>query len=171
VLARERPDSIGYVGYLAAIDARWGNREVALRIAASLADMQRPYLLGEITFWHARIAAILGDYEAAVEYLHQADAEGRRFNASDEFNVDLQELGRLSAVSQLGVPEGRPPVGRAVTRAVDAVSIHAPARGATQLITYAEVRARNGQVREDGSPAPAHPAPSGPRVAMGRARP
>jgi len=93
VLLRDRPDSIGYVGYLAAVEARRGNREVALRIAASLAEMQRPYLFGEITFWHARIAAILGDYEAAVEYLHQADAEGRRFDSGDEFNVDLQELG------------------------------------------------------------------------------
>jgi tetratricopeptide (TPR) repeat protein len=93
VLLRERPDSIGYVGYLAAVEARRGNREVALRIAASLADMHRPYLFGEITYWHARIAAILGDYETAVEYLRQAEAEGRRFDAGDEFNVDLQELG------------------------------------------------------------------------------
>jgi tetratricopeptide (TPR) repeat protein len=91
-LARERPDSIGYVGYLAAVAARRGNREAASRIVASLADMQRPYLFGEITFWHARIAAILGDREAAVEYLHQANAEGRRFDYGDEFNVDLLEL-------------------------------------------------------------------------------
>jgi tetratricopeptide (TPR) repeat protein len=92
VLARERPDSIGYVGYLAAVEARRGDREAALRIVGSLADMQRPYLFGEITFWRARIAAILGDREAAVEYLHQANAEGRRFDYGDEFNVDLLEL-------------------------------------------------------------------------------
>jgi len=108
VLLRERPDSIGYVGYLAAVEARRGNREVALRIAASLADMQRPYLFGEITFWHARIAAILGDYEAAVEYLHQADAEGRRFDAGDEFNVDLQELGGYQPYHDWAAPrDGR----------------------------------------------------------------
>ena len=93
VLARERPDSIGYVGYLAAVEARRGDRAAALRIAASLADMQRPYLFGEIPFWRARIAAVLGDREAAVEYLNRAVAAGRRFDYGDEFNVDLQELG------------------------------------------------------------------------------
>jgi hypothetical protein len=63
-----------------------------LRIVASLADMQRDYLFGEITFWRARIAAVLGDREAAVTYLHRADAEGRRFDYGDGFNVDLLEL-------------------------------------------------------------------------------
>jgi TolB-like protein len=92
VLARERPDSIGYVGYLAAVEARRGDREAALRVDASLDGMRRPYLFGEIPFWHARIAAILGDRETAVEYLHQADVEGRRFDLGDEFNVDLMEL-------------------------------------------------------------------------------
>ncbi len=91
-LARERPDSIGYHGYLGALAARTGDRTGALRISEEISGMTRPFLNGVTTFWRGRIAAALGDAETAVAYLRESEIEGRRFTGSEEIMIDLQDL-------------------------------------------------------------------------------
>ena len=91
-LSRDHSDSIGYVEYLAAVDVRrgHGNRPCGPRhLSPSYSDRIRSR---RSCFRHARFVAVLGDRDAAVEYLHRAYAEGRRFHYGDKFNVDLQGL-------------------------------------------------------------------------------
>ena len=57
------------VGYLGAIAARQGNRQEALRIDGTLKAMAQPYLFGRHTLWRARIHALLGDRDQAVDLL------------------------------------------------------------------------------------------------------
>jgi tetratricopeptide (TPR) repeat protein/TolB-like protein len=57
------------VGYLGAIAARQGNRREALRIDGTLKAMDQPYLFGRHTLWRARIHALLGDRDQAVDLL------------------------------------------------------------------------------------------------------
>jgi tetratricopeptide (TPR) repeat protein len=77
-LATEDPDNVVLQGYLGVIAARLGNRAEADRIDAWLGGLDRPYLLGANTVWRARIAAVLGDSDRAVDLLRAAFAQGVR---------------------------------------------------------------------------------------------
>ena len=48
--------------------ARMGERERALEISQSLTALDRPYLLGEVAYYQARIAAVLEEHERAVAF-------------------------------------------------------------------------------------------------------
>jgi predicted Zn-dependent protease len=91
-LVRTQPDSIAYQGYLGAIAARLGHRAEALRISQSIEGLDPPFVHGAAGLWQARIAAALGDREAAVRLLRRSEAEGRRFDGTEEITVDFQEL-------------------------------------------------------------------------------
>ena len=91
-LARERPDSLGYRGYLGSLAARVGNRDEANAILTSLAELEGRYTLGAASFWRARIASILGDHEDAVRYLRRAEQEGFRFEGTERFTWDFQPM-------------------------------------------------------------------------------
>ena len=92
-LARERPDSLGYRGYLGSLAARMGNRDEANAILTSLADLEGPYTLGAGSFWRARIASVLGDHEDAVRHLRRAEQEGLRFfDWTEHFPGDFQPI-------------------------------------------------------------------------------
>src|SRR5438094_9222309 len=69
-------DQLDYVGYLGVIAARQGNREPALRVDRTLADLRRPYSFGRHTVWRARIQALLGERDVAVGLLREAIAQG-----------------------------------------------------------------------------------------------
>src|SRR6058998_1415606 len=69
-------DQLDYLGYLGATAARQGNREPALRVDRTLAGLKRPYLFGRHTVWRARIRALLGEREVAVDLLREAIARG-----------------------------------------------------------------------------------------------
>ena len=69
-------DQLDYVGYLGVIAARQGNREPALRVDRTLADLKRPYSFGRHTVWRARIHALLGERDVAVGLLREAIAQG-----------------------------------------------------------------------------------------------
>ena len=69
-------DQLDYVGYLGVIAARQGNREPALRVDRTLADLKRPYSFGRHTVWRARIQALLGERDVAVGLLREAIAQG-----------------------------------------------------------------------------------------------
>jgi tetratricopeptide (TPR) repeat protein len=91
-LARERPDSLGYRGYLGSLAARMGNRDEANAVLTSLADLEGPYTLGAASFWRARIASVLGDHEDAVRHLRRAEEEGFRFEGTERFTLDFQSM-------------------------------------------------------------------------------
>jgi len=75
-LSAETTDNLDYRGYRAIALAHLGRREEALEADRWLAQLDRPFLLGEHTRWRAAIAAALGDREGAVHLLQQAIREG-----------------------------------------------------------------------------------------------
>jgi tetratricopeptide (TPR) repeat protein len=79
----ERPDHIGFRGYLGVIAARMGDRETADAISSELAELRDPYLLGNNFAWRARIAAVLGEHELAVALLTSGFGEGLQHHPSD----------------------------------------------------------------------------------------
>jgi tetratricopeptide (TPR) repeat protein len=74
-------------GYLGVIAARQGNREEALRIDRMLRAMTQPYLFGRHTLWRARIHALLGNREQAVNLLRTALGQG--FPSITSLHTDL----------------------------------------------------------------------------------
>lgn len=75
-LAAGTPDDVELKGILGAIFARKGDRRAGERIMAELNQMDRPYIFGEHTFWQARIAALLGEKEQAIQLLREAFSQG-----------------------------------------------------------------------------------------------
>ncbi|MGH7538779.1 MAG: protein kinase domain-containing protein [Gemmatimonadales bacterium] len=80
-------DDVSGKGFLGAIAARQGDREQALRFDRMLARSSRPYLFGRHTFWRARIHALLGDKDQAVDLVRAAFSQG--FPYSAPFHTDL----------------------------------------------------------------------------------
>jgi tetratricopeptide (TPR) repeat protein len=78
-LRSEKPDNIDYLGYGGALAARRGDKEEALRISEELKRIDRPYTFGTQTYWRARITALLGMKEEAVELLRQSFAQGKYY--------------------------------------------------------------------------------------------
>jgi tRNA A-37 threonylcarbamoyl transferase component Bud32/TolB-like protein len=72
----DAPGQLAYLGYSGAIAARQGNREEALRVDRTLAELKRPYLFGWHTMWRARIHALLGEREVAVNLVRDALSQG-----------------------------------------------------------------------------------------------
>jgi tetratricopeptide (TPR) repeat protein len=66
-----------YLGLSGAVAARQGHPDEALRISEKLAAIKHPNLLfGQPTLWRARIAALLGDHDLAVDLLREAISQG-----------------------------------------------------------------------------------------------
>jgi tetratricopeptide (TPR) repeat protein len=78
-LTADFPGKLGYRGSLALLAASRGDRAAAQRVSEELRLMERPRLLGANTYQRARIAAVLGERDQAVELLGQAFAEGMSF--------------------------------------------------------------------------------------------
>ena len=91
-LTRQRPDSVGYLGYVGSTAARLGDRDEANRISEELARIERPFSHGAVALWQARIASALGDYPAAMVYLRQSAAQGRRFQGTEHMVTDFQDM-------------------------------------------------------------------------------
>ena len=75
-LAREHPDSLTYQGVRGALAAQRGDRQEAAQADSILAARSRPFLQGFPAYWHACIAAQLGDRPRAVRLIAQAHQEG-----------------------------------------------------------------------------------------------
>jgi tetratricopeptide (TPR) repeat protein len=75
-LYREDPNNIGRLTILGCLAARRGDREEALRISSLLEADKEPYRFGRTAFYRARIAALLGEKELAVNLLKEALAQG-----------------------------------------------------------------------------------------------
>jgi len=109
-LRSERPDDIDYLGYGGSLAARRGDREEALRISEELKRIDRPYTFGAQTYWRARIAAILGMKEEAMELLRQSFAQGHYYlSATGVFIIqeaDLEPLRDFASFRELMKPKG-----------------------------------------------------------------
>jgi tetratricopeptide (TPR) repeat protein len=88
--------SLPHRGLEALLAARAGDTETARRIDSELAAADRPYDLGETTAWRARIAAVLGEDDRAVELVRRALAEGR----SGQFRTALHVLRDFDALRE-----------------------------------------------------------------------
>jgi tetratricopeptide (TPR) repeat protein len=97
------PDVLGYRGALA---ARLGDRATALAADTALSALQERYLDGANTMWRARIAALLGEGDRAVELLHKALGEGR-FHPALHDDPHFLSLRENAAFQDLMRPKGR----------------------------------------------------------------
>jgi tetratricopeptide (TPR) repeat protein len=104
-LHRDVPDDINYLGYLGAVAVQLGEKEEALKISKQLEEDKRPYLFGSPTYWRARIAALLGDKEAAVSLLRQAIKQGYTY-PSIHPTEDFESLADYPPYVQLMKPKG-----------------------------------------------------------------
>jgi serine/threonine protein kinase/tetratricopeptide (TPR) repeat protein len=99
------PDNDNYLGYLGAIAVQSGDKEGALKISKQLEEDKRPYLFGSPTYWRARIAALLGDKEGAVNLLRQAIKLGYSYS-SLHLIEDFESLADYPPYIQLMKPKG-----------------------------------------------------------------
>jgi tetratricopeptide (TPR) repeat protein len=103
------PDSanaVGRVGVRGVLAARMGLADSARTVATELAQLDRPRLNGQHTLWRARIAAVLGDQEAAVTLLRQAFAQGVGYGTWLHTDVDLEALWDYRPFRELVRPRG-----------------------------------------------------------------
>jgi predicted Zn-dependent protease len=107
-LRSDKPDDIDYLGYAGSLAARRGDREEALRISEELKRIDRPYTFGAQTYWRARIAALLGMKEEAVELLRQSFAQGHYYFTGVAIiqEADLDPLRDYAPFRELMKPKG-----------------------------------------------------------------
>ncbi len=101
-----RLDGLDCYGYLGSIAARKGNQEEALKISQALKDDKTPYLFGNPAYWRARIAALLGDKEGAVQLLQEAIKEGHEYMDLYFYQQDFESLQDYPPFRQLMKPKG-----------------------------------------------------------------
>jgi serine/threonine-protein kinase len=92
VLAQQNPGNVDYKGYLGLVAAHQHRRGDALAAAERLSKVNQPYLFGRATMWRARLAAQLGDRDAAIVLLRQSLAEGCPFGIGIHRDIDLEPL-------------------------------------------------------------------------------
>jgi len=105
-LRSDKPDDIDYLGYAGALAARIGGREEALRISEELKRIDRPYTFGAQTYWRARIAALLGMKEEAVELLRQSFSQGKEYDVFLVQEADLDSLRDYAPFREMMKPKG-----------------------------------------------------------------
>jgi DNA-binding SARP family transcriptional activator/TolB-like protein len=106
VLAGEVPENIAFQGYLGVIAVRQGDRAEAERVDAWMRDLEQPYLVGRNTLWRARIAALSGESDRAVDLLRDALAQGLAYDTYLHTDVDLQPLRHHPRFLELMRPKG-----------------------------------------------------------------
>jgi serine/threonine protein kinase len=91
-LIAENPDNRIYNGRLGCIYTRMGNHDEAKQKSEWLGNMEYEYRKYRPIIWQARIAALLGDKEQAVEYLRDAYKKGLSYGMSLHRDLDLESL-------------------------------------------------------------------------------
>ena len=103
-LRREQPKSVAYAALSGAVAARMGNREAALRHAATLE--QSPSEPGGVTeLRRAQLAALLGQREQAVALLRDAFARGLSMSTALHRQMDLESLRGFAPYDELLKPK------------------------------------------------------------------
>jgi serine/threonine-protein kinase len=99
------PDNITYLGYLGVVAVQSGDKEEGLKISKQLEENKKPYSHGTPSYWRARIAALLGDKEGAVNLLRQATKEGFAYSSIHP-TEDFESLADFPPYIQLMKPKG-----------------------------------------------------------------
>jgi predicted Zn-dependent protease len=99
------PDNISYLGYLGVVAVQMGDKEGALKISKQFENDKRPYLFGVPAYWRARIAALHGDKEGAVNLLRQAIKQGYAYSDIHPTH-DFESLEDFPPYIQLMKPKG-----------------------------------------------------------------
>jgi tetratricopeptide (TPR) repeat protein/TolB-like protein len=97
------PDVLGFQAVLA---ARGGEREKAARLSQELEALPPAGLEGTHTVWRARIAALLGERETAVQLLRRAFREGASFGLWLHTDPDLGVMTDYAPLQELLAPGG-----------------------------------------------------------------
>jgi tetratricopeptide (TPR) repeat protein len=106
-LAAADPDHVDVLGRLGTLAARRGEEAEARRLFDRLRAVDRPYLWGNHTAWCARIAALLGEQQPAVELLLEAAAQGKHFLGSWPYDdIDLEPLRGYPPFEEFVRPKG-----------------------------------------------------------------
>ncbi len=105
-LYREYPDNQTYYGYTGVVAARLGEREKANRILVALYSKDEPYLFGTHLHWGARIAAVLGEHQRAVELLREAYGQGWGYGMHELLQMDFESLRDYQPYIELMRPKG-----------------------------------------------------------------
>jgi DNA-binding SARP family transcriptional activator/TolB-like protein len=104
--ASSRPGDIGLHGRMGLLAARTGDLVEAARIDRRLAEVDAPYLLGMNSLWRARIAAVRGERELAVELIRNAFAEGHSWWLDLHYDIDFESLRDYPPFQELIRPRG-----------------------------------------------------------------
>lgn len=86
-LGNDTPDDFRTRALAGLLAARQGKAEVARAAEEQLAALNDPYLFGEPAFWRARIAAVLGHREEALDLLRRSFREGRGARGYHDLHV------------------------------------------------------------------------------------
>jgi tetratricopeptide (TPR) repeat protein len=107
-VAAENPDDVGLQGALGALAAHRGDQREWVRIDRWLAEQKGPYLNGGPTFWRARIAAVLGDREQAVDLYRLALDQGFGIDGGYGIHSDpaFESLREYPRFQELTRPKG-----------------------------------------------------------------
>ena len=100
------PDRVGLVGYLGTIAARRGDRAAALRLDRELQEVRAPYMFGRQVYWRARIHALLGERDHAVDLLRDAFSRGFPYTPSLHADLAFAALRDFPPFQELIKPKG-----------------------------------------------------------------
>jgi DNA-binding winged helix-turn-helix (wHTH) protein/tetratricopeptide (TPR) repeat protein len=103
-LAAEQPSSVEYAGYLGAIAARQRRSNEARQASDTLHNRASRELFGRHTYWRARIAALLGEHQRAVELLREAVGQGLHLGQQIHRTPDFDQLADFGPFAELVAP-------------------------------------------------------------------
>ena len=106
VLAAEQARNPEALGHLALCAARRGDAARARALSAGLQQFADPELPGRHTFWRARVAAVLGEQQQAVDLLREALAEGEVFGLRLYHLPDFDAVRGYAPFQELLRPKG-----------------------------------------------------------------
>jgi len=105
-LYKRNTDNISYRGSLGVIAVRKGDRENAMKIFEELRNLDRPYLRGANLVWCARISALLGEKQQAVNLMREAFNRGCSFDLDYLTDIDFESLWEYEPFKELLKPRG-----------------------------------------------------------------
>ena len=105
-LAQKEPEDLDSLGRLGAIAVHTGDSATAERRYRELLSLDRPFLFGQHLYNAARIAAVRGEQERAVELIREALAQGFSWDISVHREPDFESLRDYHPFQELLRPKG-----------------------------------------------------------------
>jgi tetratricopeptide (TPR) repeat protein len=105
-LTCERGDDVDLIGFAGALGARTGNASAAEDGLATLRRVTGSFRFGRHLIWAARIAALLGKHDDALNHLRGAFARGAPYGVDLHTDIDLQPLANDPRFRELLRPKG-----------------------------------------------------------------